>query len=107
PGGDSQKIEALYLRTVSRKPTEAELKRWTEFVNQPREAITTDSPTPPDPRDRFRPGKQAQGNKRGPGPDPLNRITGRFQTGAQTPKQQAYEDLFWALLNSSEFIFNH
>lgn len=24
-----------------------------------------------------------------------------------TAKQQAYEDLFWALLNSSEFAFNH
>ena len=23
------------------------------------------------------------------------------------PKKQAYEDLFWALLNCSEFVFNH
>jgi hypothetical protein len=24
-----------------------------------------------------------------------------------TEKQQAYEDLFWALLNSTEFLFQH
>jgi hypothetical protein len=25
----------------------------------------------------------------------------------RSPRKKAYEDLFWALLNSSEFIFNH
>ena len=29
------------------------------------------------------------------------------QPGGQTAKEQAYEDLFWALLNSSEFLSNH
>ena len=31
----------------------------------------------------------------------------RLNPDDPTPAQQAYEDLFWALLNSSEFIFQH
>ena len=33
----------------------------------------------------------------------------RLARNNETPSaaQQAYEDLFWTLLNSSEFIFNH
>ncbi len=30
-----------------------------------------------------------------------------IRQGSGLPKQQAYEDMFWGLLNSSEFIFNH
>src|SRR5258708_35552115 len=39
PGADDAKIESLYLRTVSRKPTSIELKRWTDFLNEPRETV--------------------------------------------------------------------
>jgi hypothetical protein len=66
---DAEKIDALYLRTLSRWPSAAELARWTAFVNAPRPAA---SPSP-----RF---------------------------GA---KQPAYEDLLWALINSSEFTLEH
>jgi hypothetical protein len=69
PTDDAQKIQALYLRTLSRPPTPAETRRWVEAVNAPREVV-------PD-------GQRA------------------------SAKQQAYEDLFWALLNSSEFMFQH
>jgi hypothetical protein len=54
----------------------------------------------PRPRDRGK-GARAQGV------EPLARAQRRLGSFASTPKEQAYEDLFWALLNSSEFIFNH
>jgi hypothetical protein len=108
-GGDEGKIEALYLRTLSRKPTAGELARWTRFIQQPRNVIVNDSPIG-EAVDRrpLRMQNAKQQAKRGPGPDPLNRLgAGRFEAMNPTARQQAYEDLFWALLNSSEFIFNH
>lgn len=101
PGSDAEKIEALYLRALSRKPTAAETRQWVAFVNAPRDAIITDSPTTQEPI-RAR-GKQV---RRAGGVDPFGRMGRRLVSGEQTPKQQAYEDLFWALLNSSEFMFN-
>ena len=55
-------IESLYLRTLTRKPTEMELKKLLAAVNE--------------------------------GEKPYD-------------KQLILEDIFWALLNSKEFIFNH
>jgi hypothetical protein len=40
------------------------------------------------------------------GGDPFKALSGR-PVRDRTPRVQAYEDLFWALLNSSEFSFNH
>ncbi|HLK55121.1 MAG TPA: DUF1553 domain-containing protein, partial [Chthonomonadaceae bacterium] len=107
PGGDAKKIEALYLRTLSRPPTAAELHRWTNFLQGRTEvAITPASTAPPAPRRPYlaqgKPARQA-----GNAPDPLSRFGRRGQLTEPTPQQQAYEDLFWALLNSSEFTFNH
>jgi hypothetical protein len=109
PGEDAQKIESLYLRTVSRKPTAAELRKWTTYVTAPREVILDDSAPQPPPTRRqaqqmLKP-KQGKKNMSG-GPDVLARLGARNAT-SQTPQQQAYEDVFWALLNSSEFMFNH
>jgi hypothetical protein len=117
PGGDEAKITALYLRTVSRKPTQPELNRWVAFVNAPRDVVQDDRPAvqPAALGARFprmqgllqngqAPKKQGM---RGNGPDPLNRLNPRLDPPNPTPTQQAYEDLFWALLNSSEFMFNH
>ena len=58
----SDRIEALFLATLSRLPRAEELKKFTEFVD-----------------------------KGGPSGD----------------KNKALADVFWALLNSSEFGFNH
>jgi hypothetical protein len=60
PVDDAGKIEALFLRTVARKPTPEELQTMLPLV-------------------------QVRGPQR----------------------LEGYEDIFWALLNSSEFIFNH
>jgi uncharacterized protein DUF1549/uncharacterized protein DUF1553 len=64
---DEEKIEALYLRTLSRPPSKDEMQHWLAFVNAPHRGL----------------------------PQPLG------------PKQLAYEDFFWALLNSSEFVTRH
>ena len=39
PADDALKIEALYLRTLSRKPTPAETARWVAYVDAPREVV--------------------------------------------------------------------
>jgi hypothetical protein len=60
PGGDAEKLESLYLRTVARQPTSAELANLLPLLR-----------------------------------------------GRPLQRQEQFEDIFWALLNSSEFIFNH
>ena len=65
-------------------------------------------PTRADLRANAQQQRQQAGKKnRNTGFDPLARAGGRMAGVAKTPKEQAYEDLFWALLNSSEFLFNH
>ncbi|HZS39752.1 MAG TPA: DUF1549 domain-containing protein [Polyangia bacterium] len=106
PVGDAAKIEALYLRTLSRPPTAKELERWTAFVNAEHDVVDTGKPKRPPPRDPNQKGN-GMGGKRGEPPDPLRRIGPRIKIAGMTAKQQAYEDLEWALLNSSEFFFRH
>ncbi len=150
---DAAKIEELYLRTLSRKPTSGETARWMEFIHAPR-YVTTTAETAPQPAPAFAAGRRARfnngannggfglnnnaqaasGNNNNPnaqgtapadrkalaqalqnrkkpgnnnGYDPLARFAPRANAVSQTPEAQAYEDMFWALLNSSEFIFNH
>ena len=115
PGGDEAKITSLYLRTLSRRPSPAELTRWIQFLTAPREVVIVkpgDLPRPavrPNPAMTGKPGQQGMGmgGTQG-GNDQLMRMAvlrSKFKT--PTPRQQAYEDMFWALLNSSEFVFNH
>jgi hypothetical protein len=103
PGDDKDKIETLYLRTLSRRPSASELDRFVAYVNAPNDLVR-DANAPPD---------AAKGtNQVGPkgknrGAGKADSALGRLAPKRATPKQQAYEDLFWALLNSSEFYFNH
>ena len=114
PGGDEARIESLYLRTVSRKPTPAETARWTAFLNAPREAVIEQPSAGPQQlsrREQRQAARPKQGKKPGAGggADPFNRLGAgpRARSAGSSPREQAYEDLFWALLNSSEFMFNH
>jgi hypothetical protein len=90
PGDDAAKVDALVLRVLSRKPTDAERTHWVNYVQI---ASKTPRPTIPPPR------------RGGPGVGPLGRL------GNKAPpvdaRRAAYEDVMWALLNSSEFVFNH
>jgi hypothetical protein len=96
---DEKRIERLYLHTLSRRPTAAETKHWTTFVNAPRTFVSgTGGPAGKD----EKVGK-AKGGFGAGFLGALNKARG----AASTPKDQAYEDLFWALINSAEFLLNH
>lgn len=99
---DHERIARLYLCALGRKPTGAEISRWAAFVRQPREAVPAEVEERISPRDRVR--VRMQGMRR-MGADPL---AGAPLPGSSSdPRDQAYEDMFWALLNSSEFAFIH
>jgi hypothetical protein len=68
-----QRIETLYLATLSRKPNDKEMARATKFID-----------------DALKPGDK-----------PLS------QEEKDKRYKHALADLFWALLNSGEFFFNH
>ncbi len=83
-GTDAQRIEKLYLRTVGRSPAPDEVELWAKYVASP-------------------PPVSAAAGVPKPG-DPLRRLGRR---PSADPRRAAFEDVFWALLNSSEFAFNH
>jgi hypothetical protein len=103
PGDDAAKIETLTVRVLSRFPEPAEVERWTQLV-----ADAQSMPDPPRPRARTGPDAKASAAK-GRGkqqPDPLRALENRAaqQGGVRV---RAFEDVLWAMLNSSEFVLNH
>jgi Protein of unknown function (DUF1549)/Protein of unknown function (DUF1553) len=112
PGSDADKVTALYLRTVSRPPSADELAYWTQYVAEPHAVERPAQPPPPAPlpppplKKNGKPVKPGKGAKP-PGPDVLTRLEMRDLNAHPDSRRQAYVDLFWALLNSSEFTFNH
>jgi hypothetical protein len=94
---DAARVEALYLRTLSRKPTQDELDTAVKYVSSAPALAPVPAPVPP-------PKKGTQKKPAG-GPDPLRGLGTVPQTS--DPKIAALEDVMWALLNSSEFVFNH
>jgi hypothetical protein len=105
--GDDACIEALYLRTLSRKPNPAELSMWRAYLNAPRPIASTSPAAVATQPDTTRAKKNNKKGAPNAGYNPLARAVGKLRTASVTPKQQAYEDMMWALLNSSEFMFNH
>jgi hypothetical protein len=111
PDSDADKIAALYLRTLSRRPTAEEVAAFTRYVNEPQDdpadalGSAISPPVPPNKRG-------GQGNKKKGGgggrsdPKPLTNLEERDARN-RDPRRRAYEDVFWELLNSSEFTFNH
>ena len=90
PGDDASKIDALVLRVLSRNPTADERTKWVNYVQI---AQKTPRATIPPPK------------RGGPGAGPLGRLGNRLPP--VDARRAAYEDVMWALLNSSEFVFNH
>ena len=94
PGTTEAKITQLYLRTVSRPPTPDEVSYWSAYIDSSPPPTATERAEPP-------PAKGAGGN------DPLRRIETKQLVRPADARTAAFEDLFWTLLNSSEFAFNH
>jgi hypothetical protein len=107
-GDDKAKIEALYLRALSRLPTPDEVSRWAQFLvdaqAQPEAPVPPPAASPQPERARR---DKAQKRGKGQQPDPLTNLEGRAGNMRATARVRAYEDLFWTLLNSSEFVLNH
>ncbi|AKV00863.1 hypothetical protein AKJ09_07526 [Labilithrix luteola] len=91
PGTDEEKIDELALRVFGRKATTEERAKWVMYVQTSGRAAAT-IPKP----------KRTPGGK---GAGALGRLGSKAKGG--DPRREAYEDLFWAWLNSSEFVFNH
>jgi hypothetical protein len=103
PGDDASKIEALYLRTLTRLPTSGETARWTQYLANAQAGA--DAPSPAPTADRVRRDKSKK--RKAQQPDPLRGLEGRAGNANATARVRAYEDLLWTLLNSSEFVLNH
>jgi hypothetical protein len=91
-------IDGIYWRVLARPPTPEERAEWTKYVQD----ATNPAPA------AAKPGKPVPIRRGGNGP--LERLAGKNQAGGAAsadPKRAAYEDVFWALLNTSEFLFNH
>jgi hypothetical protein len=101
PGGDAPKIEALYLRTLSRLPTAPEVDTWTAFLRDGEDVAPAPRAPPPghdgDAAARVTPRQ----------PDPLRGLENRAGNQRAYGRVRAYEDMLWTLLNSSEFVLNH
>jgi hypothetical protein len=98
PGDDAAKIEAVYLRTLSRLPAPDETKHWTEYVAA--------SESPPVAPVLGAPHLGRKASKILP-PDPLRGLANRAAAAKGNARVHAYEDVLWALLNASEFVLNH
>ena len=109
PGGDESKIESLYLRTLCRLPAPDEVELWTQMLARAQQ--TAPAPIPPraaaaGDKNRAQDRHPAPRSS-SPGRDPLARLEGRAARASASVRVQAWEDLLWALLNSSEFVLNH
>jgi hypothetical protein len=98
---DAAAIRALYLRTLSRPPSQEEVEHWVAFVRAPRDVVADDGPPEPPPRGKGNAAKAAYAGERR-----LARVE-RLVPKRESQRQQAFEDVLWALVNSSEFYFNH
>jgi hypothetical protein len=82
---DEDAVRRLYLQILSRQPTDQEIAKGAKYMRE----------TPAAPREPKKPAKNQ-----------LDRAAMKDK-GPRDPRKEAFEDLAWALLNSSEFAFNH
>jgi len=82
------KVETLFLAALSRKPRPEELERVLAYVGR-----RADAPAAQTPLERLK--------------NSFSAIARGDKPVADTGKNRALADVFWAILNSSEFLFNH
>ncbi len=109
---DEARLERLYLRTLSRLPTRDETARALATIAEAQRTPDAEpAPAPPAP---LQPA--AASRARTPGgakpakpaaPDPLRGLADRAGNAPASARVRAWEDILWALLNSSEFVLNH
>jgi hypothetical protein len=99
---DAARLEALYLRVLSRLPTPDETARWTSFLSGARASPNPPTAGPPLSK-RVRSPKAAEPRQ----PDPLRGLGDRAADVQASQRVRAWEDVLWTLLNASEFVLNH
>ena len=107
---DADKVTALYLRTVSRKPRRGRARRRAR-LHRPRAAARRSARrrARPDAAERRQRQSQSEGQSQRKR-QTAGRIRWESSQGiprSRDPKVAALEDIMWALVNSSEFVFNH
>jgi hypothetical protein len=93
---DKKVIDQLYLGTLGRYPSPSEVERAQGFVRASHEA-DPDAPARP----AAAKGKKGKGMLAADAGIPARAL----RSQAKNDRQRGFEDLFWALLNSSEFTF--
>ncbi len=91
-GNPKDMYDGLFLLTLNRHPTQDEMAKL-NLVREGKATVVLGTPAPKPP------------NSKGPAPKPTEtRVNG---SGAAGGEKAFYQDVFWALLNTSEFMINH
>jgi hypothetical protein len=106
-------IDELFIMTVGRHPTQTEVSTLLDFQKGTRK-VTVEVAAPEWPagsKPPAAPAKPKPGVKPAPAkPDPKaadpKKVTGTLP-GTTPNDVKFYQDIFWALLNTNEFILNH
>lgn len=100
---DDAAILELYRRTLGRAPTSEELNRAKLYVTAGAPASSDDGAERKARKKRGDKGGKKGAKKEGKVASAL--LARAVRSEADTARERAYEDLFWALVNSSEFSF--
>lgn len=108
---NEEAIDAIYWRVLSRPPSAEERAAAVKYVQ---DAANAPAPAAAAPAASGSAAPAASGSAAKPpkvpakkgGGGPLDRLAPKRSAPAD-PRRAALEDIFWALLNSSEFLFNH
>lgn len=143
---DDDRLDQLYLRTLSRLPSDSERSAWSAFLKESRKLVSSSAPAGQQLAQRSLFGGSGMMARAGNDADfrtlaanartaaDFKELAGKMRNnadaalyvkafeewaaeepfrylasvpGAKTPQDQAWEDVLWSLLNSTEFVTNH